>query len=96
MCIKCIIQGITWAITEYDDDILYTYYIGQQGLSDRITVLDRLTGYTGYIRDIETGYKDIEGKFWLVAGNFDIRNYPELTIEEAIAKIKKEANLCRG
>jgi hypothetical protein len=63
----------------------------------RITVLDRLTGWgNGDIRDIETGYKDLDGKFWLVSGQFDIRKYPDLTIEEAIGKIKENANTCIG
>lgn len=78
----------------------------EQGYSDilysantdygRITILDRLTGYSGNIRDIETGFCDKEDLFWLASGMFDIRNYPELTIEEAIQKIKDNANNCKG
>ena len=60
----------------------------------RISVLDRMTGY-GY-RDIETGFTDADGKFWLASGQFDIREYPELPIEDAIALIKQRANECRG
>ena len=63
---------------------------------ERITVLDRLTGYSGGIRDIETGYKDKDGKFWLASGGFDIRDYPELTIRGAINKIKINSNTCKG
>ena len=59
-----------------------------------ITVLDRMTGY-GH-RDVETGFRDPEGKFWLVSGNFSIRSYPDLTINEAIEQIKLLANTCRG
>ena len=62
----------------------------------RITVLDRLTGYGNGIRDIETGYTDHANRFWLASCDFDIRNYPTLEIEEAIAKIKHESNTCRG
>jgi hypothetical protein len=95
--IECTIKGISW-INEprfnNDEDDFYYYYIGQFGLSERITVLDRMTGF-GW-RDIETGYRDIEGKFWLASGDFDIRDYPELTITEAIAFIKKNANNCIG
>lgn len=63
---------------------------------ERITVLDRLTGFSGGIRDRETGYKDKDGKFWLASGGFDIRDYPDLTIEEAIEKIKVNSNTCVG
>lgn len=59
-----------------------------------ITVLDRMTGY-GY-RDVETGFRDPDGRFWLAAGNFSIRMFPELTIKEAISKIKENANVCQG
>ena len=59
-----------------------------------ITVLDRMTGY-GY-RDVETGFRDKSGKFWLASGDFNIRSYPSLTVEEAIEKIKNNANTCIG
>lgn len=59
-----------------------------------ITVLDRMTGF-GY-RDVETGFRDPDGKFWLASGNFSIRGFPELTVTEAIAKIKENANTCCG
>jgi len=63
----------------------------------RFTVLDRLTGYgEGNYRDIETGYKDNEGKFWLASGQFDIRKYPDTTIIKASEYIKKLANTCIG
>lgn len=60
----------------------------------RITVLDRMTGYGGGIRDVETGFLDNDNKFWLASGQFDIRTFPELTIDEAILTIKKNANTC--
>ena len=59
-----------------------------------ITVLDRMTGF-GW-RDIETGFRDPAGKFWLASGGFCIREFPDLTVSEAIAKIKENANTCRG
>jgi len=76
---------------ERDPDILYIAKTD----SGTFTVLDRMTGF-GF-RDIETGFRDPLNSelFWLVSGGFDIRDYPELTIEEAINKIKKEANTCR-
>lgn len=65
--------------------------------SGRITVLDRITGYGNGIRDIETGFKDLDGKFWLVTGMFDIRKYgKDLSVSEAIAMIKDRANACVG
>lgn len=60
----------------------------------RFTVLYRMTGF-GY-RDIETGYRDSEGSFWLASGNFDIRDFGDLTIEQAIGRIKDNANTCIG
>ena len=77
------------------EDILYLAYADL----GRITVLDRMTGFggpMGGVRDIETGFKDLDGKFWLASGNFDIRRYPEMEIPEAIELIKKSANLCIG
>ena len=63
----------------------------------RITILDRLTGWgDGDVRDVETGYKDPQGKFWLASGSFDIREFPDKTIEEAIQFIKDNANTCNG
>ena len=59
-----------------------------------ITVLDRMTGF-GW-RDVETGFKDPDGRFWLASGNFSIRMFPDLTVKEAIAKIKENANTCQG
>ena len=61
-----------------------------------ITVLDRLTGWGGGIHDTETGFTDPDGTFWLASGRFDIRRYGTLSIEGAVALIKKEANTCVG
>ena len=86
------IRDIEWSVDSYCDvdNILYRYHFNNQ----RMTVLDRLTGYGYGVRDIETGYRDEDGNFWLASGGFDIRDYPELSREEAILKIKQNANWC--
>jgi len=56
----------------------------------KFTVMNRMTGF-GW-RDVETGYHADDGSFWLASGNFDIRKFPDLTIEEAIEKTKHHAN----
>jgi hypothetical protein len=61
-----------------------------------ITVLDRLTGYGMGMRDIETGYRAMDGKFWLASGGFDIREKNCATIQDAIDCIKANANNCKG
>lgn len=74
-------------------DTLLTCYTD----AGRITVLNRLTGWgDGDIRDTETGFQDARGEFWLASGGFDIRDFPELTVEEAVAFIKSNANTCIG
>jgi hypothetical protein len=75
-----------------DEDKLYI----AKGDFGRITVLDRITGWSNGVRDTETGYKDKDGKFWLVSGMFDIRDFVNLDVEDAIAKIKELANTCIG
>jgi hypothetical protein len=64
------------------------------GDKEKITVLDRMTGWGGGTRDVETGYTDKDGKFWLASGGFDIRHSEAKTIGEAIALIKENANTC--
>ena len=59
-----------------------------------ITVLDRRTGFGG--RDIETGYRDPKGKFWLASGGMDVRYAAVATLGEAISWIKRNANTCIG
>ena len=64
-----------------------------------LTVLDRLTGFGGEIggvRDIETGYRSPDGKFWLASGGCDVRESGCLTIGEAIEWVKERANNCKG
>ena len=88
------ISKLEWKVKEICDgeDTLFSAYTDL----GRITVLDRLTGWGGGCRDIETGYKDNDGKFWLASGNFDIRAFPDKTIEEAVTIIKDNANTCIG
>lgn len=58
-----------------------------------ITILDRMTGYSGNgIRDTETGFRDIDGNFWLASCDFDVRTFNPETIGDAISIIKKGAN----
>lgn len=87
------VNELVFVEDRYADNILY---IAKLESGERITVLDRETGFDWCRRDIETGYGDLEGKFWLVSGNFDIRNYPDLDISDAIELIKSNANICRG
>lgn len=83
----------TWlSETLYEgEDICYRLYVAD---GSRLTVLDRLTGFGGGQRDIESGFKNFEKEFWLASGQFDIRSFPELTVAEAIAKVKANANTC--
>ena len=59
-----------------------------------ITVLDRTLGLESGARDVETGYLDADGKMWIASGSFDIRRRGDLTVEQAIKLIKKNANIC--
>ena len=68
--------------------------LAHHGEFGSITILDRMTGY-GY-RDVETGFRSKDNKMWIASGNFCIRDFPDLTIDEAIQKIKDNANTCRG
>lgn len=60
----------------------------------RLTVLERVTGY-GW-RDVESGFRDPDGAFWLASGSCDVRRSDCKTIGEAIAWVKKSANTCVG
>jgi hypothetical protein len=61
-----------------------------------ITVLYRLTGYGFGIRDTETGFRDVDGKFWLASGMFDVRDHMPMKFSDAVKMIKKNANNCTG
>jgi len=52
----------------------------------------RLTGY-GWV-DVETGYRDQNGNFWLASGNQDVTRSTVKTIGEAIKWVKERANTC--
>lgn len=75
------------------EDFLFTAWLG--GLS-RLTVLDRQTGFMDRRRDVETGFADVGGRFWLASGMQDIREFPDLTPEQAVEWVKERANNCRG
>lgn len=77
---------------EWNDDPDSNLFGMRIGRLETITVLDRLTGF-GW-RDVETGYMDEHGDFWLASGNFDIRRIELGSIEEAIELIKVNANTC--
>ena len=92
----------------YETDLIARVHVKNIG---HITVVNRLTGYSGGVRDIESGFrgqcqeeykrisKDGEAKryadFWLASGNFDIINY-EGTYAQAIQVIKNNSNTCTG
>lgn len=61
-----------------------------------LTVLDRLTGFEGGIRDTETGYRDPDGKFWLASCHNDVRKSGATTMQDAIDWVKERANTCVG
>jgi len=73
------------------EDTMYRAHAPEIG---RFTVLDRMIGF-GH-RDIETGFKDLNGKFWLASGDFDVRDHPDFTFQEAVDWVKKNANNCIG
>lgn len=59
-----------------------------------LTVLNRMTGF-GH-RDIETGFRDPNGLFWLATGMCDVRDSGAVTVGEAIEWVKRHANVCVG
>lgn len=59
-----------------------------------LTVLDRMTGF-GW-RDVETGYRDQNGNFWLASGNYDVRYSGAKNLGDAIKWVKDRANNCVG
>lgn len=77
-------------VPRWEDDYQFALHTNLGSL----TVLDRMTGF-GW-RDIEAGYRDPEGKFWLASGGFDVRDSESKTIGEAIAWVKERANNCIG
>lgn len=61
-----------------------------------LTVVDRMTGFSGGIRDIESGFRSLGGDFWLASGNLDVRESGAESIGEAIGWVKRNANTCIG
>ena len=99
-------KQITWKYVEEDTPFDHSMF-HEIGLSDgedlqrvfhsglgSITVFDRMTGF-GF-RDVESGFRDRDGKFWLASGNFDIIALDMPTFGEAIKMIKKYSNTCVG
>ena len=85
----------------YEVDMSYSDTDTQKAFHSRefgsITILDRMTGYGGGVRDVETGYKDLDGNFWLASGGFNILEIAKgKTIGDAIDLIKSNANTCIG
>ena len=75
---------------QYEDDENFALHTNLGTL----TVLDRMTGYGGGMRDIESGYRDPEGNFWLASCGCDVRYSESKTIGEAIEWVKSNANTC--
>ena len=59
-----------------------------------LTVLDRVTGFSYGVRDTETGFRDMDGNFWLASGMVDVRLSNAKTVGEAIEFVKQRANTC--
>jgi hypothetical protein len=87
------VSDLEFIRTEHcESDVLYAVNLEDGSM---ITVLDRETGYCYGIRDIETGYRDSNKKFCLASCGFDIREYFDLSVNDAIELIKKESNTVR-
>lgn len=71
-----------------DDNVQYALHTDIGSL----TVLDRMTGF-GW-RDTETGFRDMDGKFWLASGGVDVTRSGAKTLGEAIEFVKRNANTC--
>lgn len=59
-----------------------------------LTVIDQNRGYGHH--DMETGYRDPDGKFWCARDGYDVRWSGVDTIGEAIEWVKARANVCVG
>ena len=76
-----------------DEDTQKAFHSNEFG---SITILDRMTGFGYGIRDVETGYRDLNGEFWLASCNFNILKQDVKTVGQAIKLIKENANNCIG
>jgi len=83
------VADLKFTKTTIDD--VYTFFVCFTDLG-KITVLDKEAGLIIEGKEIETSYKDKQDNFWLAPPPFDIRDFPELTIAEAVEKIKTRAN----
>ena len=70
------------------------YQVAMHSNLGSITVLDRETGYGYGVRDVETGFRDMTGAFWLASGNRDVRYAGCKTMGEAVEWVKQMANTC--
>lgn len=84
------VEPHTPATSEYEAEYQFAFHSNLGS----ITVLNRRTGF-GY-RDVETGYRDPDGVFWLASGGRDVRLAGCETVGAAIAWVKKNANACVG
>ena len=75
---------------QFEDDESFALHTNLGSL----TVVDRLTGFIGYVRDTESGFRDVDGNFWLASGMLDVRKSECKTIGEAIEWVKTNANTC--
>ena len=82
---------ISWKSREKEDSLWINKVEGH-----KFTVIDRLTDLIDGVREIESGYRDLDGKFWLASGGFDIRKHLPLNLNKAILLIKDNANACKG
>lgn len=94
-----------WVDTELSSKIKFGMFCQVETLSDdiqyalhtdigSITIFERITGF-GWL-DVETGFRDTNGKFWLDSGNKNVMDSKCDTFGEAVEWIKNNANTCVG
>ena len=88
--------------SEFSSDLFhYPEYQGTHGFNvafhselGSLTVCERLTGYLEIV--IESGFRAVDGEFWLASGGFDVRKSGASTVGEAIKWVKDNANTFIG
>lgn len=80
------ISEIEWTEKDTHGDILRAFHFDL----GRITVLDRMTGF-GY-RETETAFTPKSSALFYLAQGFDIREYPEMSLVDAVELIKEKAS----
>ena len=99
---KPVYRGVT-AETEFSSDLFhkpecqgieYSESFAFHSELGSLTVLKRMTGF-GY-RDVETGFRSPDDRFWLASGGCDVRRSGCKTVGEAIERVKYHANTCTG